>query len=184
MKTEYYKNYNVPDDWDTLEDFVNWAIESKFPIVIPWDAEVRRTEDTTTICLFRKGQYQIELYLIYPGWVIPMHGHPNVEVITMIMGGGKRGAKNELGGSSLAGTLSEKLHGDMMHGGETSTIFSTGYCLYSFEKWPKDTKITSAALHWKGKTAGPIHDALIEKYYPGAVKEPGYADVTGILTKF
>jgi len=183
MTTPYYNDYIIPDDWDTLEDFISWFIDSKFPIVIPWDAEVRRTDDATTICLFKKGRYQVEIYLIYPGWVIPVHGHPNVEVVTMNMGGGKRGTKNKLGGSSIAGSLSEKLTDGTTHGGESATLFSDGYCLYSFEKWPENTKITSAAVHWKGKTAGPIHDELIEKYYPGAVKEPGYADVTGILPK-
>lgn len=71
MTIPYYDNYVIPDDWDTLEDFVTWFTESKFPVVIPWDAEVRRTDDATTICLFRKGRYQVEIYLIYPGWVIP-----------------------------------------------------------------------------------------------------------------
>lgn len=183
MTTPYYNDYEIPDDWATLEDFVAWFVDSKFPIIIPWNAEVRQTDDATTICLFRKGQYQVEIYLIYPGWVIPEHGHPGVEVITMNMGGGRRGAKNKLGGSSIAGSLSEKLVDNATHGGESATIFSDGYCLYSFEKWPKDIKMTSAAVHWKGKTAGPIHDKLIEKHYPGAVREPGYADVTDILSK-
>jgi hypothetical protein len=175
---DYYSGLTIPDDWQSLEDFVEWFVESKYPIIIPWNAEVRRTDDATTICLFRKGQYQVEIYLIYPGYMIQPHQHPGVEVITMNMGGGKRGTKNVLGGSSIAGTLSTKLNTGEIHGGESSTIMSDGYVLLSFEKWSTDIKMTSAAIHWKGPTAGPIHDKLIEKYYPGAVINPGYADVT------
>ena len=203
---DYYSGLTIPDDWESLEDFVEWFVESKYPIIIPWNAEVRRTDDATTICLFRKGQYQVEIYLIYPflnrhivvassvlfrkgqyqveiyliypGYMIQPHQHPGVEVITMNMGGGKRGTKNVLGGSSIAGTLSTKLNTGEIHGGESSTIMSDGYVLLSFEKWSTDIKMTSAAIHWKGPTAGPIHDKLIEKYYPGAVTNPGYADVT------
>lgn len=175
---DYYKDLVIPDDWDTLEDFVDWFVNSKYPIIIPWNAEVRRTDDATTICLFRKGQYQVEIYLIYPGYMIQPHEHPGVEVITMNMGGGKRGIENDIGSSSIAGTLSSKLLSGEIHGGESSTLFSDGYVLFSFEKWSTDIKMTSAAIHWKGPTAGPLHDVLIEKYYPGSVTEPGYADVT------
>lgn len=179
---DYYSTLAIPDTWNTLEDFVEWFIDSKYPIIVPWNAEVRRTDDATTICLFRKGQFQVEIYLIYPGYMIQTHEHPGVEVITMNMGGGRRGSKNEMGGSSIAGTLSTKLLDGETHGGESSTIMSDGYILLSFEKWSPNIKMTSAAIHWRGATAGPIHDELIKKYYPGAVIRPGYADVT--LSKY
>ena len=175
---EYFSNLEIPDDWDTLEEFVDWFINSKYPIIVPWDAQVRRTDDATTMCLFKKGQYQVEIYLIYPGYMIQPHEHPGVEVITMNMGGGKRGAVNDLGGSSIAGMLSSKLLDSQVHGGESETLFSNGYGLLSFEKWSKDIKMTSAAIHWKGPTAGPEHDKLIASYYPEAIVRPGYADIT------
>jgi hypothetical protein len=175
---DYFSTLTIPDTWDTLEDFVDWFVKSKYPIIVPWNAEVRRTDDATTICLFRKGLFQVEIYLIYPGYMIQPHQHPGVEVITMNMGGGNRGAVNDLGGSSIAGTLSHKLLDGQIHGGESETIFSNGYVLLSFEKWSPDIRMTSAAIHWRGPTAGPVHDELIEKHYPGAVIRPGYADVT------
>jgi hypothetical protein len=77
-------------------------------------------------------------------------------------------------------TLSKKLENGEFHGGKDST-HSQGFVLLSFERWPQDIPITSASVCWKGDTAGPIHDKLIESYYPGAVKRPGYADVTDVL---
>ena len=52
---DYYSTLAIPDTWNTLEDFVDWFVDSKYPIIVPWNAEVRRTDDATTICLFRKG---------------------------------------------------------------------------------------------------------------------------------
>ena len=40
--------------------------------------------------------------------------------------------------------------------------------------------MSSAAVNWKGKTAGPLQEALIKKHRPDAFVEPGYADVTRI----
>lgn len=171
-----YQNLNIPDDWDSLESFVEWYIENKYPIIIPWDAMVRKTDDATTICIFRKNKFQVEIYLIYPNWVIKRHSHPGVEVITMVMGGGNRGMQLPLGCSNLAGNISNKLTEGKYHGGH-SVGDHNGYVLFSFEKWSTDIPMTSAAVNWEGHTAGPLQDELIEKTFPGSVLNSGYADV-------
>lgn len=174
----YHENLKIPESWNTLEEFTDWFINSKFPIIIPWDAIVRRTDDATTICIFRKDRFQVELYLIYEGFFVQQHEHPGVEVITMQLGGGRRGTKNALGSSNIAGILSNKLKDGELHGTQSITALSQGFGLLSFEKWSDKVKMSSAAICWKGKTAGPIHDKLIEQHYPGAIISPGYADVT------
>ena len=60
---DFFKDLQIPDDWVTLEDFVNWYMESKIPIMIPWNAKVIRSDDAVAISIFRKGQYQVEFYL-------------------------------------------------------------------------------------------------------------------------
>lgn len=177
-QVQYHENLKIPESWNSLEEFTDWFIDSRFPIIIPWDAVVRRTDDATTTCIFRKNRFQVELYLIYEGFFVQQHEHPGVEVITMQMGGGRRGEKNALGSSTIAGLLSSKLKDGELHGTHKVTSLSQGFCLLSFEKWSENVKMTSAAICWKGKTAGPIHDKLIEQHYPGAVINPGYADVT------
>jgi hypothetical protein len=108
---------------------------------------------------------------------IPVHGHPGMEVITVVIGGGKLHELGKLGCSSAWGYMSPKLTDGDVHGG-TDTNDLGGYLLLSFEKWPENIEITSAAIQWKGRTAGPIHDKLIEKYHPEVSLSVGYADVT------
>jgi len=70
-----------------------------------------------------------------------------------------------------------KIEDGEYHGGRP-TSHGTGFMLLSFEKWLGEGESPlSAALRWKGKTAGPIHDALIEKHFPGAQTTPGEFNV-------
>ena len=175
---QYFKNIDIPDTWESIEDFTNWFIDQRIPLMIPWDAGVIRTDDATAICIFRKPPYQVELYLISPGLTIPKHAHPGMDVITMTLGGGKFDTKSIIGTSSSWGDISENLKRGEVHGGIPVLRESLGFGLLSFEKWPENVEMTSAAIHWHGTTAGPIHDALIERHYPGSVIRPGYANIT------
>jgi hypothetical protein len=174
---QYFKDIEFPN-WETVEDFTDWYINSKMPFMIPWDASVLMTDDATALCLFKKPPYQVELYLIHPKKVVPEHCHPGLEVITMFLDGGKLTKSDKFNMGQNWGLLSKKITNDEPHGGTTSTQFSNGYCLLAFQKWPNDTEITSASIHWKGYTAGPIHEKLIQKYHPNAVSADGFADVT------
>lgn len=159
-----YPKLRVPDDWATIEEFVEWYIVSGKPILVPWDAGTIRTDDATAICVFRKGVYQVELYIIHPGYDIPVHAHPDMEVITMtIGGGGVCGDRRPMfGTSSNYGRMSKIVDGEY-HGGKP-TKTGTGFMILSFEKFLNGTKPSSAALQWKGVTAGPIHDELIRAH--------------------
>lgn len=173
-----YPDLTIPDDWDSLDDFVEWYMAAEMPMVVPWDATVFRTDDATAISIFRKGRYQLELYLIHPKEIIQVHSHPGMEIITVSMGGGMVCGPEYLHGTSFrVGSTAIKLMEGEYHGG-APTGNSTGFVLLSFEKWLRDVPITSAAVQWCGPTAGPIHDELLTKYYPGSVELPGQGDVT------
>ena len=121
--------------------------------------------------------YSVELYFIHPGMTIPRHCHPNMEIITVTIGGGfMAGEEGIYGTSKLCGNTVPLAPGEY-HGG-TNPPIGRGFALYSFEKWLGDTPITSAAIQWKGPTSGKTHDALINKYYPESLTEDGVADIT------
>jgi hypothetical protein len=63
---KYFSNITIPDNWDTLEDFVDWYIDARMPLIVPWNAEVIRSDDAAAVCVFKKGHYQVEFYLEYP----------------------------------------------------------------------------------------------------------------------
>jgi hypothetical protein len=101
-----------------------------------------------------------------------------MEIITITGGGGSVCGPASIYGTSLnSGLTSPKLLEGEFHGGKP-TGNGGGFLLLSFEKWLRDVPMTSAAVQWVGRTAGPKHDKLIDTYYPGAVTTPGYADVT------
>lgn len=181
--TEFFNGITIPDDWDTLEDFVEWYMESKIPIMIPFNAEVIRSDDAVAICVFRKGNYQVEFYLEYPKMYIRRHAHPRMEVITMELGGGglSPGQTNNL--SKNWGTARKKLMPGEYHGGDTTTVLSTGFCTLAFQKWENSEEMTSAAVHWKGELQGPIQAKLIKEHQETALVKDGYADVSVTIDK-
>ena len=178
---DYFADLNIPDDWDTLEDFVNWYLDSKMPMMIPWNAEVIRSDDAVAVCTFRKGHYQVEFYLEYPRMWIRKHSHPRMEVITMKLGGGKLSPKDsELDTSKVWGTLNKKLmpggyHGDIGGG------FGYGFITLAFQRWEDPAEMTSAAVQWKGELQGDIQAKLIRSHKPDAVIKDMYADVSESL---
>lgn len=175
---EYFQDLKIPETWDTIEEFVDWFMKSKMPLMIPWDAKVIQSDDATAICIFRKPPYQIEMYLIHSNKIVPKHAHPNMDVITMVLGGGKTSTKSVTGTSSTWGIISENLKNGEMHGGQVREFSNHGYVILSFEKWPDNVEMTSAAINWKGETAGPIQESLIKLNRPEAHVESGYADVS------
>jgi hypothetical protein len=174
----YFENIKIPDTWDSIESFTNWYLEQRMPLMIPWDAEVIRTDDATAICIFRKPPYQVELYLIHPGLSVAKHAHPGMEVITMTLGGGKIDTKSVTNTSTCWGDISENLKNGEFHGGQPILKKTLGFGLMSFEKWPANVPMTSAAIHWVGETAGVVHDKLISSHHPGAVLHDGYANIS------
>lgn len=178
---KYLSNITLPNSWNSLEEFISWFIESRFPLLIPFDAPVFITDDATAISIFRKPPYQVEWYIIHPNKSIPYHGHPALEIITIPLGGGNlMKPEDKFKIIYHYGDFSSKLENGSFHGGKDSD-FSKGFVLLSFEKWPENVPITSASVWWEGTTAGPIHDKLIESYYPGAVKGSGYANINDTL---
>ena len=178
--TEYLKDLIIPDDWDSLEDFTNWYInDARMPLMIPYDAVVVQSDDAVAVSLFRKGQYQVELYLIYPQMYILKHSHPRMEVITMALGGGSMSPRIiDTNTSASWGNMNNKLLPGEEHGGEMSSIIGNGQVILTFEKWLDPTEMTTAAAHWKGKIRGELQAKLIKNQYSNSTISEDYADIT------
>lgn len=164
---EYFSHINIPESWDNLTAFADWYMESKMPMMLPVGSPVYVTNDATAIVVFRKGQYQVELYIIHGKTMVGKHFHPGMEVITMQIGNMD---------DAVWGMYSHLLEDGESHDGDFSC--DIGAAFLTFEKWFDESKMTSAAVNWKGKTSGDIHDELIRKYRPDAFVENNYADVS------
>ncbi len=175
---QVYADITIPDDWASLEDFVEWYMSSKMPLFIPWNAEVVRSDDACAVCVFRKGNYQVEFYLEYPKMFIRKHAHPRMEVITMDLGGGGMWPAASSGTSFNWGRATTKLKPGDFHGGDASTILSNGFITLAFQRWEKPEEMTSAAVQWKGELQGPVQAELIKGKKPLAQVDDNFADTT------
>jgi len=177
--SNFFKDLVIPDDWDSLEDFVDWYMESKIPLMIPWNASVICSDDAVAICIFKKGNYQVEFYLEYPEMYIRKHSHPNMEVIVMDMGGG--GLSPPQPGETVSrvwGDATKKLPAGEFHGGDTSAVLSNGFVTLAFQRWDNPDEMTSAAIQWRGELQGSMQAELITKHYPEALIKSNYADIS------
>jgi hypothetical protein len=173
----YFKDIEIPEKFESLEDFVDWYLEMRMPLMVPWDGNVVVTDNASAIPIFRYPPYQVELYINFPNSEIGIHAHPKMEVIQMLLGGGETSARDFCNVGKEWGSIQEKLQFPSVHRGDRTT---GGTALLAFEKWEEGTEITSAAIQWKGITAGPIHEELIRKNKPGALVKEGFANVSKI----
>lgn len=149
----------IPEDWPHIQAFVDWYMLSKKPIMIPHDAEVIHIENATSIPLFRRGKFQVELYIVFPGHDIPSHSHPGVDIVTVILGGGGVcGGPHPIYGTGESTGRCMLTPDGKKHNAPTRL---GGYALLSFEHW-KNREPTSAAKNWDGVDIGPEHAKIRE----------------------
>lgn len=179
-----YFNIDIPKDWDSLEVFVDWYLDQRMPMMIPWNAPVVCSDDATAMCLFRKGQFQVELYLVHPQQFVPRHAHPNMEVITMLLAGGELSETNEDCAGEMGsdwGLVGNKVLPGEYHGGNTVSSDKSGFGLLAFQKWDTDISMSTAATRWRGQTAGVKQETMIRAEYGDTVQvSSGWADVTRV----
>jgi hypothetical protein len=167
--------------WGSVNEFCKWWVDVGSPIAPPAET-VHLSDDATSIALFRSGQFQVELYLVHPNPNLPIHEHPDVEVIKMRLdcfdtcdGVAKRKTSNPSSEALLQG----KSHGAGINFKEGASLENSGFGLLAFQKWKEGLTPTTVAARWKGRTVGPKQEALIRKLTPEALVESGYADTTG-----
>lgn len=156
----------IPETWDNVRAFADWWLQEGTPIIVNKGTEVFLSDDATATHLFRKGRFQVELYLIHPKPMVPVHEHPGVEVIKMAMG-----FTDHL---RISATLK---NGESHGSGMRMEAEKLGYPLFAFQHWLTREPTTIASM-WKGNTVGRKHEKLIKKYNPGCFVEKGYADIT------
>lgn len=170
---------DIPETWNSVKDFCRWWYESGTPLMVPQDAEVYCSDDATSIVLFRKGQFQVELYLVFPFPNLPVHEHPGVEVIKSRPP--RYSENNEV---SSASSISETLLRGQKHGAGRNFHESEegatglGFPLLAFQKWDDDLKPTTVASRWRGQAVGPKQAALVRRYKPDAYWDGFLVDVT------
>jgi hypothetical protein len=176
---------DIPESWGNVHEFAEWWSNNNMPILVPEKYEVYVSDDATSICLFRKGRYQVELYLIYPGPNLPVHEHPGVDVIKMRLNTYKEEnntltpVTNEVSSNTL---LRGQSHGAGINfkdrAEQNITVSSQGFPLLAFQKWDEGLEMTTVASRWKGSSVGPKQEDIVKRFNPKAYTKSGYIDVT------
>lgn len=161
-----HADLEIPGNWETVNEFAEWWMEAGMPIVFPTNPEVFLSDDATAVSIFRHGQFQVELYLIHPNPKVPVHEHPDVEVIKMSLTAEK--------GPIMSNVL---LNGESHGAGQRMAAEKIGFPLVAFQKWLTREPTTIASM-WKGPTVGPLQEALVKRFNPNAYVVEGYADIT------
>ena len=167
-KDTYFNYLQVPETWRTLEEFADWYMANKMPLRIPEDSHVYGTEFVTSYIMFRQDVYQVEMYVVKPNISTGLHSHPGVELFMCQIGSMHPGI--------TWGKYTPTLHSGEYHDADFHSM--NGAIFLTFQKWEDKSKMTSVSVHWKGKTDGPVHEALIRLHRPRAHIRPGYADST------
>ena len=144
-----------------LEEYLKWVVHNiSFcpPKVIKNNLSF--SDGVIGFVLHRDGQFQTQLFIVQPNFVVPNHIHPNVDSFEVALHGATLShsgvtvlspAHDVPGGSIYVN------HNDW-HGGFAS---EDGGCFLSVQKWLNNVPPTSVENDWSGDTMGPEHDSKI-----------------------
>jgi len=158
------------DKFGTVENFAKaWMV--KRPWRPPFANAIHTTEIAHALVLFRKDQYQVELYISKPNTQTPMHSHPNIESITMYLTGNLSFSKDGVNFTDISMYQKAKPNGTHMllwanQENNSGTphmlkVGNEGGSILVFEKWLKGNP-TSVSVNWVGDLIGEEHAKLME----------------------
>jgi len=171
--------------WNNVEEFRDWYIQAGSPIRPPFKNPVFHTDNAMSLCLFREGRFQVELYVTEPYSTSPPHTHPGVDSAFMYLAGNIQ--FNLEGRENADAQQWQKARPDGLHFLYGKTVSSPdgiphwlgigpeGGAFLSFEHW-KDKDPVSVTVNWDGETVGSEHDKTI-----GKVKGESNEQDTGVV---
>jgi hypothetical protein len=159
--------------FDPLVGFLQWALGGNIPTIgaVPLLGAVHKVEDVVSVTWYRAPPFQIQMFIVPPGYVIPEHTHPNVDSFEVYLGGQMRFSHSgkflfpaELldlpdaqGLAQMRGDVVRVRPGDL-HGG---TFGASGGVFMSVQHWLNGVEPHCVASDYSGPTLGPAHFANV-----------------------
>jgi hypothetical protein len=159
-------------NWSTVHEFRDWWLKAGRPLRPPFDQPIFVTDMVYSLCLYREGQFQVELYIMKPNGLSPSHSHPGVDSTFVFLGGNlefgdetesfkdlsdQQKSRND-GAHILLGRTVDALDGAL----HSVRAHQEGGAFLSFEYW-KDKEPDSVVVNWEGAPDGAIHAKVLEK---------------------
>lgn len=167
--------------FDDLTHFAHWFLQQPIGSLTPPGRDaVYDFDELTSMVLYRKGEYQVELFLVKPLNVkmsLPgEHRHPNVDSFEYHLSGDLRfslngqqlvpteqcQALNNDGTSWLCGKHLTRIKPTDWHGATIGA--KSGGAFLSIQKWLNGVQPTSVGMDWEGKPHAEKLKKGMEKY--------------------
>lgn len=152
--------------WQTVEEFRDWYCQQGMPLKPPFKNPVFHTDNAMSLCLYREGRFQVELYITEAGATSPPHTHPGVESAFVYLAGNIQ--FNLEGRDNPDASQWQHARADGAHVLFGKTVSSPdgiphwlkigpeGGAFLSFEHW-KDKDPSSVTVNWDGEYVGQEH---------------------------
>lgn len=153
---------NIPDTWQTLQEFTQWYIDNNYPIHVPDNVQVYPTDVSYSVCVFRRDVYQVEMYIAKPEFMSSKHGHPFEQQI-IFLGGDMWGNRQNGNLAHLTDKDKGKV-GDVLPTNHWHQVGSgsQGFVFFNCQKWPSIELMTSAVVEYIGEPLGDLHKTIIK----------------------
>tara|TARA_R100001082_G_scaffold74509_1_gene43026 strand:+ start:367 stop:909 length:543 start_codon:yes stop_codon:yes gene_type:complete len=157
---------------DELTDFLEWYMEEGVSPYVPINRSLHFVEGLTSLCIYRHGQFQVELVTVTPNTYIPPHTHPNVDSYEVAL----RGVEFYLDGKTILpmwfanqpdknSNLSAAHHKKVRvlpSNEHSAKAGAEGGCFLSVQHWLNDVEPSAVGMDWKGGSCmGDSHDSQI-----------------------
>ena len=148
---------------DDLEEFLEWYVANPRHAAIPFHHGFTFDQGVCGFVLFRQPPYQVQMFIVAPGYDVPEHRHPNVDSFEVYLGGHleMRLAGHVVvnpdeasvcapNGLSHARGCVLRLRPRDWHGGKAG---ASGGAFLSVQKWLNGLDPTSVGDDWMGPRA-------------------------------
>ena len=152
---------------DDLSYFADWYLNSGDiqRIYTPFKNPLLFIEGVSGVVLYRKDNFQVELFICQPNTVIPEHTHPDVDSYELFLYGMKfthsgetvidsEQALEEIEGMPSYAYQTIRVRPNDPHGGTAS---KNGGSFISIQKWLNGVEPTHVSSNWDGDTMGNKH---------------------------
>ena len=159
---------------DVLKQFCDQFLQ-KSPVIgaVPFAGAVSKIEDVTAILLYRRDQFQVQMFACPEGTIIPEHAHPNVDSFEVYVGGSIQLSLEgrhvyppailfeNKGPLKLASRRGERVRvrPNQIHG---ATIGAGGAVFLSIQHWLNGIKPHCVAADYDGVAMGEHHLAQVK----------------------
>lgn len=158
-------------EYDPLIGFYNWYINAGPSVPLPPIQAVSNAGAFTGLTLYRRGQFQVQLWVGQPNAIIPEHVHTDHDTILMGLSGVEwfdvNGARQDWDPTLVDTKGRWRHHGVIVrvekHDTHSAKFGPDGGSFITFQHWPCGG-IRSAEMDWQGEPLSVEHGMALSLY--------------------